>query len=186
VIAAPLPEVSTRDHRGRRRSTDSSVERSRPSVRNTRCDSFAPSDRNQGKAAALRRRLPRRAEEFSIIQDADLEYNPAAEYGRAPEAIARRAGRCGIRLPVRDQRRAARALFLALTRESSADRMCNIFADLNLTDMKRATKPFARLLLPEYHALAASGFGFEPEITIKLAKRQPGSMRFHQLQRPHL
>ncbi len=49
--------------------------------------------------------------------------------------------------------------------------MCNIFADLNLTDMETCYKAFRTPLLQSI-PLRSERFGFEPEITIKLAKRQ--------------
>ena len=49
--------------------------------------------------------------------------------------------------------------------------MCNIFADLNLTDMETCYKAFRTPLLQSI-PIRSQRFGFEPEITIKLAKRQ--------------
>src|SRR5579862_3114355 len=49
--------------------------------------------------------------------------------------------------------------------------MCNIFADLNLTDMETCYKIFRTSLLKSI-PIRSDRFGFEPEITIKLAKRQ--------------
>ena len=49
--------------------------------------------------------------------------------------------------------------------------MCNIFADLNLTDMETCYKAFRTSLLQSI-PIRSQRFGFEPEITIKLAKRQ--------------
>ena len=67
--------------------------------------------------------------------------------------------------------------------------LSNMFTNLNLTDMETCYKVFRREVL-EGIDLKSNRFGFEPEITAKIAKRrQPGLAHLrdpHQLLRPHL
>jgi SAM-dependent methyltransferase len=125
---------------------------------------------NHGKGAALRRAIAEASGEFSIIQDADLEYNPH-EYlkllgplmdGRADAVYGSRFMSGGERRVLYFWHSLANHLLTA---------MCNVFADLNLTDMETCYKAFRTSLLQSI-PIRSQRFGFEPEITIKLAKRQ--------------
>ena len=90
VLEAPLPypmrrEVVVVDDA----STDGSVEIVEGIARKHHEIRLLRQERNQGKGAAIRRALEAARGEFSIIQDADLEYNPA-EYPRMPLALRSR------------------------------------------------------------------------------------------------
>ena len=67
--------------------------------------------------------------------------------------------------------------------------MSNLFTDLNLTDMETCYKVFRREVLQGI-TLKSNRFGFEPEITAKIARKQAGAWRIYeiadQLLRPHL
>ncbi|MBL8227871.1 MAG: glycosyltransferase [Bryobacterales bacterium] len=126
--------------------------------------------RNQGKAAAIRTALEHARGEFSIIQDADLEYNPA-EYPRmlAPLVEGRADAVFGSRFLISGERRVL--YFWHALANRILTTFCNIAADLNLTDMETCYKAF-RTSLVKSIPLRSNRFGIEPELTIKLAKRE--------------
>jgi glycosyltransferase involved in cell wall biosynthesis len=125
---------------------------------------------NQGKGAAIHRAIGEARGEFCIIQDADLEYNPN-EYGKllGPLVDGRADAVFGSRFATSGERRVL--YFWHSLANHLLTGMCNIFADLNLTDMESCYKAFRTSLLQSI-PLRSQRFGFEPEITIKLAKRQ--------------
>ena len=172
VIAAPLPEGFDREiivaDDG---STDASVQEVEavaekfPGVIR-----LLRASRNQGKGAALRRAIAAASGEFCIVQDADLEYNPN-EYMKLlrPLVDGRADAVFGSRFMSSVERRVL--YFWHSLANHLLTGMCNIFADLNLTDMETCYKAFRTSLLQSI-PIRSQRFGFEPEITIKLAKRQ--------------
>jgi glycosyltransferase involved in cell wall biosynthesis len=172
VIAAPLPagfdrEIIVADDG----STDASVEEVETvSEKYPGVIRLLRAARNQGKGAALRRAIAEARGEFSIIQDADLEYNPN-EYLKllAPLVDGRADAVFGSRFMSSGERRVL--YFWHSLANHLLTGMCNMFADLNLTDMETCYKAFRTSLLQSI-PLRSQRFGFEPEITIKLAKRQ--------------
>jgi glycosyltransferase involved in cell wall biosynthesis len=172
VIAAPLPpdldrEIIVADDG----STDSSIEEvERVAEQYPGMIRLLKAGRNQGKGAALRRAIAAADGELCIIQDADLEYDPR-EYQRilAPLLDGRADVVYGSRFMVSAERRVL--YFWHSLANQLLTGMCNIFADLNLTDMETCYKAFRTSLLKSI-PLRSQRFGFEPEITIKLAKRQ--------------
>jgi glycosyltransferase involved in cell wall biosynthesis len=172
VIAAPLPpgmtlEIIVADDG----STDFSVEEVEAvAARHPGTIRLLRSERNQGKGAALRRAIAEAQGDFAIIQDTDLEYDPK-EYPRilAPLLDGRADAVYGSRFMVAGERRVL--YFWHSLANHFLTGMCNIFADLNLTDMETCYKAFRTPLLKSI-PIRSRRFGFEPEITIKLAKRQ--------------
>ena len=125
---------------------------------------------NRGKGAAIRTGIRHAAGEFGIIQDSDLEYDPA-EYPKVlGPLVANKADVVyGSRFLISGERR------VLYYWHSLANRLlttaCNMAADLNLTDMETCYKAF-RMSLARSIPIRSDRFGIEPEITIKFAKRQ--------------
>lgn len=125
---------------------------------------------NQGKGAALKTALGHVTGDIVIIQDADLEYDPK-DYPSLLEPI--QAGLADVVYGSRFSGGGAhRVLFfwhymgnLALTLIS------NMLTNLNLSDMEVGYKVFRAEVVKDVD-LQSKRFGFEPEITVKLAKRQ--------------
>jgi glycosyltransferase involved in cell wall biosynthesis len=172
VIAAPLPagwerEIIVADDG----STDSSVEEVEAvAARHPGAIRLLRGERNQGKGAALCRAIREATGEFAIIQDADLEYDPR-DYPRilGPLADGRADAVYGSRFAASGERRVL--YFWHSLANHLLTEMCNVFADLNLTDLETCYKAFRTSLLQSI-PIRSRRFGFEPEITMKLAKRQ--------------
>jgi glycosyltransferase involved in cell wall biosynthesis len=170
VLAAPLPEDLEReliivDDR----STDGTeiiLERlaaQHPEIR------FFRHDINRGKGAAVRTAIERATGDFSIIQDADLEYDPS-EYpilvrplldGRADAVF-------GSRYLAGSQTRVLPYWHSMINKALTT--LSNMFCNLKLTDMETGYKIFRTDLLKSI-PIRSDRFGFEPEIVMKSAKR---------------
>lgn len=126
-------------------------------------------DRNRGKAAAIRTAIAHAEGDYAVIQDSDLEYNPEELprvlkpllEGRADAVFGSRFAAAGERRVLYFWHSLANRLLTTL---------CNLVADLNLTDMETGYKAF-RLPLVKTMPLRSERFGIEPELTIKLAQR---------------
>ena len=125
---------------------------------------------NRGKGAAIRTAVEHATGDFAIVQDADLEYDPR-EYGRilAPLLEGKADAVYGSRFVIAGERRVL--YFWHSVANHVLTTMCNIVADLNLTDMETCYKAFRTSLIKSI-PIRSDRFGFEPEITIKLAKRR--------------
>jgi glycosyltransferase involved in cell wall biosynthesis len=125
-------------------------------------------EKNCGKGAALRRGFQEARGEIVIVQDADLEYDPR-EYPRLIEPIIN--GRADVVYGSRFQpgpRRVLRFWHSMGNRVLTA--VSNMLTDLDLTDMETCYKVFRRDVIQNV-PLKQNRFGFEPEITAKLARR---------------
>ena len=127
-------------------------------------------DRNKGKGAAIRTAIQSATGEFCIIQDADLEYDPN-EYPRLLHALLEGKADAvfGSRFLISGERRVL--YFWHSLANQILTLVCNIAADINLTDMETCYKAM-RTSLVKTIPLRSDRFGIEPELTIKLARRQ--------------
>ena len=125
---------------------------------------------NTGKGAAIRTAIDEAAGEFAIIQDADLEYDPA-EYPKVlgPLVADKADVVYGSRFLISGERRVI--YYWHSLANHILTTACNMAADLNLTDMETCYKAF-RVSLARSIPIRSNRFGIEPEITIKFAKRQ--------------
>jgi glycosyltransferase involved in cell wall biosynthesis len=126
-------------------------------------------DRNRGKGAAIRTAIEHASGEFAVIQDSDLEYNPL-DLARvlAPLLEGHADAVYGSRFASSGERRVM--YFWHSLANRFLTTVGNAVADLNLTDMETGYKAF-RLSLVRSIPLRRNGFGFDPEITVKLAQR---------------
>ncbi len=127
-------------------------------------------ERNLGKGAAVRTALEHARGEFTLIQDADLEYDPN-DYPKllAPLVEGRADAVYGSRFLVAGERRVL--YFWHALANRILTTFCNMAADLNLTDVETCYKA-ARTSLLKSIPLRSNRFGIEPELTIKLAQRE--------------
>jgi glycosyltransferase involved in cell wall biosynthesis len=151
-------------------STDGTWEKLRPLAQNEPRIKLLRHERNQGKGAALRTGLAHVTAPVVIIQDADLEYDPA-EYFRLLAPIL--SGKADVVFGSRFMGAGAHRVlyYWHWVGNNLLTTFSNMATNLNLTDMEACYKVFRREIIQKIQ-IEEDRFGFEPEIIAKMARRK--------------
>ncbi len=125
---------------------------------------------NGGKGAALRTGFAAATGDIVIIQDADMEYDPN-EYAQVIEPICNDEADVVYGSRFAKTKRYDAAYKQNIAANLFLTRLSNIFTGLKLTDMETCYKAFRREIIQAVD-LKENRFGFEPEITAKIARQK--------------
>jgi glycosyltransferase involved in cell wall biosynthesis len=123
---------------------------------------------NQGKGAAIRTGIEHVSGDYVIIQDADLEYDPN-EYPKLIKPLIENKADAvyGSRFIGSESHRVL--FFWHTIGNRLLTLLCNLFSDLNLTDMETCYKVFRKEIIQSI-SIRENRFGFEPEVTLKISR----------------
>jgi glycosyltransferase involved in cell wall biosynthesis len=131
--------------------------------------------KNMGKGAALREGFKHCTGDVVIVQDADWEYDPA-EYPKLIQPVL--DGRADVVIGSRFIGESHRVLYYwHSVANKGLTMLSNWFTNLNLTDMETCYKVFKREVIQGI-TLKSNRFGFEPEVTAKIARKRAGQPRW--------
>jgi glycosyltransferase involved in cell wall biosynthesis len=125
-------------------------------------------DSNQGKGAALRAGFAAATKDIVIVQDADLEYDPK-DYAVMIEPIIGNKADIVFGSRFKGNRPHRVLYFWHRVGNGLLTLLSNMFSNLNLTDMETGYKAFRREIIQTI-TIEENRFGFEPEITAKVAR----------------
>ena len=132
-------------------------------------DELILNDRNFGKGYSVRQGIKRAKGDIILIQDADLEYDPS-DYSKLIEPIKKNYADVvyGSRFVGSEEKRVL--FFWHSIGNYFLTTLSNMFSNLNLTDMENCYKVFKSEIIKNIE-LKENRFGFEPEVTAKIAKK---------------
>lgn len=150
-------------------STDGTRSKLRDEIE-AKVDKVLYHEHNQGKGAALRTGIQAATGDIVIIQDADLEYDPN-EIPRVIQPILDDKADVvyGSRFVGGEAHRVV--YFWHMVGNKLLTTLSNMFTNINLTDMETCYKAFKREIIQSI-PIEENRFGFEPEITAKVAKKK--------------
>ncbi len=151
-----------------KKSADSSLESSLESTSPNCSFKILYHEKNQGKGAALRSGIAEASGDIVLIQDADLEYDPN-EYPKLLAPFEKGVADVvfGSRFVSGESHRVL--YFWHRMANGLLTLLSNMMTNLNLTDMETCYKVFKREIIQGIN-IEENRFGFEPEITAKIAK----------------
>ena len=149
-------------------STDGTWEKLQPLAQNEPRTKLIRHEFNQGKGAALRRGFAQATAPIVIVQDADLEYDPA-EYHRLLAPIL--SGKADVVFGSRFLGSGAHRVlyYWHSVGNNLLTTFSNMATNLNLSDMEACYKVFRREIIQKIK-LEENRFGFEPEVVSKMAR----------------